>query len=291
MKNSEITWCDHTFNPWIGCSKVSPACKNCYAETMMDTRYGRAEWGVNGTRVRTSPINWKQPLAWNRGAQRAGIRYRVFTASLADIFEEDTGGRWGLKAWRDDLFALIMATPNLDWMILTKRPTWAVTFFSENTPEAIASRATLDVKTDHVPSAWPLPNVWMGITVEDHKRAVERIPELLKIPAMIRFLSCEPLLGLVDLTPWLSTGGVHWVIGGGESGHGARPMQPDWVRALRDQCGAAHVPFHFKQWGEWGPEDLSASPSAGSSPMVRMGKGKAGRLLDGATWDEFPAAA
>lgn len=288
MKNSEISWCDHTFNPWIGCSKVSPGCDHCYAETLMATRYGRVEWGVNGTRVRTSAANWKQPVAWNRAAGRAGERHRVFCASLADVFEGDPGDKWGLRAWRDELFALIMATPNLDWMLLTKRPAKAASFFRDSTPTMIACRVGDGIHGVVVPPTWPLPNLWMGTTVEDQRRAVERVPELLKIPAAVRFLSCEPLLGSVDVGSWIKDGGINWVIVGGESGHGARPMEAGWVQSLRDQCLEADVPFHFKQWGEWAPEDLSATASARSMPMIRMGKGKAGRLLDGATWDQFP---
>lgn len=283
--NTKIEWADHTFNPWVGCSKVSAGCANCYAEEMMDKRYGRAQWGDNGTRVRTSDANWKKPLQWNKAAAAAGERHRVFCASLADVFED----RDELKSWRDDLFRLILATPNLDWLLLTKRP--------ENV------RRMMPFHNCEL----PLPNVWIGTSVENQEQADKRIPELLMIPAKVRFLSIEPLLGQVDLKLWQSEGLpidaepfreradlLHWVIVGGESGRDARPMHPDWVRSIRDQCQAADVPFFFKQWGEFSPYvkvvegNTIIDKELDGGHVTRVGKHAAGRKLDGQIHDAVP---
>lgn len=215
-ENSKIEWCDHTFNPWIGCTKVSAACDNCYAEAMMDKRLGRAQWGKGQPRQRTSPANWSQPIKWNNAAN--GSRPRVFCASLADVFDVEVD-----PIWRENLFALIDLTPNLDWLLLTKRPKVAAEYFAyQPTP----------------------PNVWMGTTVENHEMAAVRIPWLMRIDAPVRFLSMEPLLGPVDLKVGLLP---EWIIVGGESGHNARPMNPEWARNLRDFCRYWGVPFFMKQ--------------------------------------------
>lgn len=239
-QNSAIEWTDHTFNPWMGCAKVSDGCKHCYAETMMDKRWGKVEWGPQGTRVRTSAANWNQPLKWNREAEAAGVRRRVFCASLADVFED----RPALHLWRTDLFKLIDATPHLDWLLLTKRP--------ENVVKMVLWDA---------PGCKPSGNVWFGTSVENQVTADERIPHLLRIPAAVRFLSVEPLLGKIEFSNVTKRSdavfqlgkkamdGIHWVIVGGESGPKARPMHPDWARSIRDQCLAAGVPFFFKQTG------------------------------------------
>lgn len=301
--NSHIEWTDHTFNPWIGCTKVSPGCAHCYAETLMDTRYGKVKWGTGNPRVRTSAANWKLPVKWNRtAALRTPLlamgyeRPRVFCASLADWLDDEVP-----IEWLADLLALIHATPHLDWLLLSKRP------------QNFAGRINLvsgcyDLTTDVGKMAlgktaeWyiagkPPENVWIGTTVEDQPRADERIPALLKIPAKVRFLSCEPLLGPVNLSRsnsrMLWPEGIHWVIAGGESGPGARPMHPDWPRGLRDQCQAAGVPFLFKQNGEY----VSVSEVAGAgehftfpdgATVRRTGKKVAGRTLDGREWTEFP---
>ena len=281
-KNSAIEWTHHTFNPWIGCTKVSAGCANCYAERDMDHRLHRVQWGPAGTRSLTSPDYWKQPLRWNREAQAAGERRRVFCASLADIFED----RPELAQPRMQLFSLIFRTPHLDWLLLTKRPDVAAVWLSrQNTPGLVQAYACMDAKPGDVeqcaewfldhPMEWPLPNVWLGTSVENQATADERIPHLLAAPARIRFLSAEPLLGPVNLrgvntragsldslwgeTSSFKTGcivkegpGIDWAIAGGESGPNARPMHPDWARLLRDQCAKAGVPFHFKQWGSHG---------------------------------------
>lgn len=312
MENSKIEWTHHTFNPWIGCTKVSEGCKNCYAEELMDKRYGRVKWGVHGLRVRTSKSNWKQPNRWNKAAKEAGVRARVFCASLADIFE-DKPDQQELSDWRRDLFELIINTPYLDWLLLTKRP--------ENVNRLIEKATGFsDAET------WfcAAQNVWIGTSVENQEQANIRIPELLEIPATVRFLSCEPLLGEVDISdcmPVETIGGVEiaqlidWVIAGGESGHHARPMHPDWVRSLRGQCNLAGIPFFFKQWGEWLPGMPIANTDGTMSDFVawqsgvarraefycdnviqqsdgtvfaKVGKKSAGRLLDGREWNEFP---
>lgn len=290
-ENSKIEWTHHTFNPWIGCQKVGPGCDHCYAETWdargLQQRKGR--WGAHAARTRTSAANWRKPVAWNRAAAAAGERHRVFCASLADVFDNHASIP---PEWRADLWALIRATPNLDWMLLTKR--------SGN----IAAM---------LPQDWGdgYPNVWLGCTVVNQAEADRDIPKLLDAPAAVRFLSMEPLLGRVIIAPELLAH-LDLVIVGGESGPNARPMHPDWARSLRDQCVAARVAFNFKQWGEWGPTErcdeidaritmpgqninLWAWPDGKTidswrhGPVsVRIGKRAAGRLLDGRNWDQMP---
>ena len=306
MKDSKIEWTHHTFNPWIGCTRVSPGCVNCYAETMMADRYKKVKWGPTGERKRTSADYWKQPLKWNREAAAAGERRRVFVASLADVFEDKPDQRAEMDEWRDALFHYPILYDNLDWLFLTKRP--------ENVMGMVHSL--------WLEKGFP-PNVWIGTSIENQEYADKRIPELLKIPAAVRFLSVEPLLGPVDLNgfdndgmPWLEPRGyegynIDWVIVGGESGHNARPMHPDWVRSIRNQCQDAGVPFLFKQWGEWelsGYDELpnvwvdedtgetiprhntfpEPPPFTSAAVMKKVGKHRAGRLLDGREWNEFP---
>ncbi len=257
--NSDIEWTEHTFNPWWGCTKVSPACDNCYAEAWA-RRLGHSVWGAKSPRRFLSDDYWHQPLRWNRAALGSGRRARVFCASMADVFE------WGhgLSPLRQRLWRLIEDTPSLDWLLLTKRP-------------HLVARLTPWART-----GWP-ENVWVGTTVETQRLALKRLPFLLDIPCRFRFVSCEPLLEQVDLTSWIS--GLHWVIAGGESGGGARPMHPNWVRAVRDQCIDARVAFHFKQWGSWLPTTLA---SDAEMEYRRVSKKVAGRMLDGRTWDELP---
>lgn len=245
-----IEWCDHTFNPWMGCTKVSAGCANCYAEREMDHRHGRVKWGDAGTRVRTSASYWRQPYSWAKAASAAGIRRRVFCASLADVFED----RPELVQWRRELFALIAATPELDWLLLTKRPENVMRHVRQIQGDAAAQQDPLAVALyDWARGKQAPPNVWIGTSVEDQTTAETRVPCLVKIPATVRFLSCEPLLGPVDVTGICDQvcGAIDWVIVGGESGPKARPTHPKWARDLRDQCAAAGVPFFFKQWGEW----------------------------------------
>jgi protein gp37 len=310
--NTKIEWADHTFNPWEGCQKVGPGCDHCYAETR-NARFAGGQainWGAGAPRRRTSEDNWHQPIKWNTKAARLGIRYRVFCASLADVFDNAVN-----PSWRADLFDLIEKTPNLDWLLLTKR--------IGNVPSMMIDVARHLFWMDHLDSVRVLPNVWLGATIVNQEEADRDIPKLLQVPAAKRFLSMEPLLGPVDLSPWLAIAGsppqrmrymhnkpLHWVIVGGESGPGARPMHPDWARSLRDQCQAAGVPFLFKQWGEWLPAKDGRSITGktlvleGAAPftdhpkwhgfangqqVARVGKKAAGRQLDGRTWDEVPA--
>ena len=275
MQNSAIEWTDHTWNPWWGCIKVSPGCEHCYADTLAH-RYGFNVWGPSKTTSRRmmSENYWKQPRKWNKEAAAAGIRLRVFCASMADVFEDHPQ----LTEPRARLFDLISECSALDWLLLTKRP--------ENIKPML-------IEAGRGFQSLP-PWVWIGTSVENQEQADQRIPHLLRVPAAVRFLSCEPLLGPVDLTKikcgddgfnalkpdsweqavnawrdtdpdWVeqfedwfgvsvdTTGPMHaridWVIVGGESGHGARPMHPDWARSLRDQCQSAGVAFFMKQMG------------------------------------------
>jgi protein gp37 len=268
-KNSRIEWTNHTFNPWWGCVKVSPACKHCYAESWAK-RVGSKVWGVGSERRFFGDKHWAEPLRWNATAQAEGRRVRVFCASMADVFED----RRDLDAWRARLWELIDATPWLDWLLLTKR-------------------------IEHVgrlcPWSEPWPsNVWMGTTVEDQRRADERLPVLAGLPAAVRFISAEPLLGPLDLGPW--SGSLDWVITGGESGPHARPSSPSWFTGLLNQCMAADVAFHFKQWGDWAPGQginlakARAEQADDGTTMLRVGKKVAGRVLNGSIWDGLPRA-
>jgi protein gp37 len=356
---SKIEWTDATFNPWIGCTKVGPGCDNCYAARQDAFRHWTpAGWGAGQPRKRTK--TWGAPMKWNaepfvecipcgwRGEKRAffqvdpqgvrhtmcpscassdwaGARRRVFCASLADIFDNEID-----PAWRVDLFSLIRSTPNLDWLLLTKR--------IGNAHEMIvdAIEHELDMGADPAFDKVPWPNVWLGATIVNQEEADRDIIKLMATPAAVRFLSMEPLLGLPTISDFLMPPaklpgrhqqlragewivdvedghmmwrGLDWVIAGGESGPGARPMHPDWAKSLRDQCQAAGVPFLFKQWGDWAPRDLwsyhakrqcaihldgtevshdDAPQDVGGHRFEHVGKKTAGRLLDGREWNEFP---
>lgn len=260
-ENTAIEWASHTFNPWIGCTKISPACDHCYAEAWNQRYEGGKNWGPQAPRRRTK--NWGGPRKWNREALQKGVRQRVFCASLADIFDNHPTIE---QCWRDDLWGLIRETPNLDWLLLTKRPQ-----FIKNM----------------LPKDWGKEgygNVWLGATVENQKYADHRIPHLLSNPARVHFLSCEPLLGPLDLTRYLSATGdpirnwqdvpmiLNWIITGGESGPEFRSADPEWFRSLRDQCSNAGVPFLFKQW-------------EGASQQIIKAKG---RELDGVVHNGYP---
>ena len=285
-ENSKIAWTDHTFNPWIGCTKVSPGCDNCYAEAYAK-RYEIVQWGPRRARKLTSDSNWNLPLKWNRQAEKTGVRKKVFCASLADVFDNEISSSWRARLWD-----LIAATQGLDWLILTKR----ISNADEMLPNDI------------------FPNLWLGISVVNQQEADRDIPKLLTTPADVRFLSMEPLLGPVEFSDVTNRAdcvqqagkralsGIDWVIVGGESGPHARPMNPAWVRSIRDQCRPVEVPFLFKQWGEWAPgsnfpeyipsgeycdfEEAKGAPE--DHAVWRVGKLKAGRELDGRVWDEFP---
>jgi protein gp37 len=399
-ENTKIEWAHHTLNPWIGCTKVSPACKNCYAERDFDHRLGQVQWGPNGTRVLTSNDNWAKPLKWNRYVQKQfevaqaqwvadccvgtksypepelnQFRKRVFCASLADVFESWDGpisnskGERGVIACNGDwyftsgpvsncrdltmddvrqrLFALIDSTPNLNWLLLTKRPEnirkmWLAQHLDGGTTGRI--RELMDEGESKDVHPYFRRNVWLGTSIENQGYVDQRIQEFLQCRDLspVLFLSCEPLLGPIDLSypdslypdgpayccsgfecgcrglpidppAYLNKafGGVDWVIAGGESGPQARPTDPEWFRSLRNQCQAAGVPFLFKQWGEWVPSDHDSVKMSdnevcpwndkprsdvidtkqrdnSNTVMCRVGKVRAGRLLDGVTHDGFP---
>lgn len=317
-KETAISWTDSTFNPWWGCTPISPGCAHCYAATL-DHRTGGDCFGAGKTRRTFGEKHWNDPLRWNKAAEKEGKPRLVFVASMADVFDAEAPAGELEKLWD-----VIRKTPHLIWQILTKR----------------ADRIAMSL-----PSDWGegFPNVWLGVTAENQEMADARIPLLLlDIKAAKRFVSLEPLLGPVDLAritilePEPPHGpGVYldalrghvigpddmldakidWVIAGGETGPGARPMNPEWARSLRDQCQAAGVPFFFKQWGEWGPMEGSGSgyptpvcfwnstrsgtrdgwiggvTSEATSHVVRVGKKAAGRELDGRTWEEMPEVA
>jgi protein gp37 len=246
-RETGIAWTDHTFNPWWGCVKISPACTNCYAATF-DKRLGGSNWGPGSTRKFFGDKHWNEPRRWNKDAERDGVRRRVFCASMADVFED----RPDLVDHRLRLWHLIEETPALDWLLLTKRP--------ENIRRMLPSYNTAAL-SDRLPF---FRNVWLGTTVENQDYAEERIDHLLANPAVVHFLSCEPLLGPIDLSRWIApqtkvldsldgtlevefTPSINWIITGSESGRNARPQNVDWYRALRDQCYAARVAFFFKQ--------------------------------------------
>lgn len=233
MEDSKIGWTKNTWSPWMGCTKVSPACDNCYAERDMDHRFGRVKWGAGQPRIRTSASYWKKPLQWNREAEKLGTKYKVFCASISDVFDGEKVSP--LDEWRSDLWALIEGTPNLYWLLLTKRP--------QN-----IMRMVPPVWRDGFPE-----HVWIGASTENQAMFDLRVPVLLDVPAKVRFLSCEPLLGPLNMNS-LGEDGINWCIAGGESGPGWRPMEMDWVRSIRDQCVAADVPFFLKQTSGAHPE-------------------------------------
>lgn len=301
--NSKIEWCDHTWNPWIGCTKISPGCANCYAESEDARRkWTQSGWGFGAPRYRTSEANWKKPLAWNAQAKNSTVKPKIFCASLADWLDLEAPVEW-LAALLD----LIAETPNLHWLLLTKRPEtiWEALLAAKFHVHPQTGGTLIRNWFDRIPPE----NVWMGVTTEDQERADERIPMLLSIPAKVHWLSVEPLLGPIQMNTFLNPqpyicpkplgARIDWVVVGGESGVNARPCDPQWVRHIRDQCLLQEVPFFFKQWGEFlyetqVPEgaDLLKKPaivSPGGGPSYfRVGKQAAGRLLDGVEHSQFP---
>lgn len=304
---SRIEWTDATWNPVTGCTKVSDGCKHCYAERTwarlsapraVPNRYtGRKFTDVQcHMDVLTQPLRWQKPR-------------RIFVNSMSDLFHPSVSPQ--VIA---DVFGIMAACPQHTFQVLTKRPE-IMRLTLRYRPFREAVEDCMALYTD-APLVWPLPNVWIGVSVEDQATADERIPLLLDTPAATRWVSCEPLLGPVDLRPYLDWSYAHadmsrpdlnWVVVGGESGPKARPMRPDWVRSLRDQCAAAEKPFLFKQWGEWFPLSIGQSGSkAGAwngaafmhgwgdirnpeNNMVRAGKRAfGGRLLDGVEHNRYP---
>jgi len=224
-EHTTIAWTHHTWNPWVGCTKVSPGCAHCYIERYLNhpfdgpKRTGRSAWGA--------------PLAWDDRAARAGVRERVFTCSSSDFFHE------GADAWRPEAWNVIGACPSLDWLVLTKgvlRPC----------PKG-QERRSIEMVRDRLPGNWGSkgwPNVWLGVSVEDRDR-LPRIDGLRSIPAAVRFLSIEPLLEYLGYP--LDLTGIDWVIVGGESGDAFRPMETAWAESVRRRCAATGVAFFGKQ--------------------------------------------
>jgi protein gp37 len=257
LENSKIAWTHHTFNPWVGCTKVGPGCENCYAKTLDGRHLHSAidHWGPGAPREIASETNWQKPTKWDRRAGAKGIRARVFCASMADVFDKEAP-----CAARERLWKLIRSTPNLDWLILTKRP------------EKIQ---------EYLPQDWGsagYTNVWLGTTCEDRKHGFPRVDALRAIPAKVHFVSCEPLLE--DISD-INLSNISWLITGGESGRKARAFDVAWARALRELCAKSNVRFFVKQMG--------ARPIECGSPLKfhRTTEGK--RDIDGRSMDNFPA--
>jgi protein gp37 len=327
--NSKIEWTEATWNPVLGCTKVSPGCDHCYAITQATIRAGsphpkvaeafaglttRGEDGPDWTgRVNLLPGRLMQPVKWRKPR-------RIFVNSLADLFHDDVPTEFIAQ-----VFAVMAWAGWHTFQLLTKRHGRLRALMNDPAFAELVRRAYRAFYPAGAPARdveWPLPNVWLGVSVEDQKWADIRIPALLKTPAAVRWLSCEPLLGPVMLhalyehAPWnytefgvlCSCGAamrddirchgdvINWVVAGGESGPGARPMHPDWVRSLRDQCEETGTPFLFKQWGahRWVAGSRWDEPTQcwvdhGILPQ-RVTKKLAGRTLDGRTWDEYPVA-
>jgi protein gp37 len=352
-ENSSIEWTDATWNPTRSCTKIAPGCKNCYAERFAERFRGVAGHPYEqGFDPRLAPEQLGVPLSWKKPR-------KVFVDSMSDLFHEDFPFEYIAAC-----FGVMAACPQHTFQILTKRPARAAEFFQWITDQAEDLRASVGEKppgghaepsvcallfvnaggTDLLREVqrmtWPLPNVWIGTSIANQADADKNVPVLLRVPATVRFLSIEPLLGEINFrwTPYahqatgetyreyaVRNGSVNeyealrkisWIIVGGESGPGARPAHPDWPRSLRDQCVAAGVSFFFKQHGEWiGVDDMERLPlpapelsdpqeyfnehtflsgshcegvHCGATPVYRVGKKKAGRLIDGRTWDQFP---
>jgi protein gp37 len=297
-EDSKIEWCRHTWNPWFGCTEVGPACDFCYARVMMAERYGRVTWGAGEDRVRTSAANWREPFKWNRAAAAAGEVATVFCLSLGDIWDNEVEPKW-----RHDAFAVMEATPNLLYLLLSKRIGNAIKMCDPLAGNSILPK-----------------NAALGATMINQEEWDRDMPKLKeageRLGARFTFASVEPMLGPIDAHGHLPD----WVICGGESGTHARPMHPRWARSLRDQCEAANVAFHFKQWGEWAPDVADQEPdlvmegraraailkndrwhfeesgyavdleyaSGCGDWLFRLGKKRAGRKIDGTEHNGFP---
>jgi protein gp37 len=315
---SKIEWTDATWNPWHGCHKVSPGCKNCYMFR------AKRQYGQDPDVVVRSKTKFYDPLKWPDSRL-------IFTCSWSDFFIEEA------DEWRDEAFAIMALTPHHTYQVLTKRPERMKEYMThpdrfDDVESAMWAQISDPTKRPDLESiGWPLPNVWLGVSVEDQKTADERIPVLLETPAVTRWLSVEPLLGPIDLQRigddgvefiqslsmmgWTElvahqaetghddceSSSIDWVVVGGESGHTSRPMHPEWVRSLRDQCVSAQVPFFFKQWGEWEPLMLATEPGASGHTIQpgdrdwgdgyfsrKVGKRRAGRSFQGRTWNDMP---
>lgn len=320
MAKTKIEWTDENWNPTVGCSRASVGCSNCYAERMARRlqAMGRPEYqSVINSRGRWTgkvapvPSRLEIPLHWKKPR-------RVFVDSMSDLFHEHLFES-GNESFIDEVFAIMAATPHITYQVLTKRPGNMLKYMNNKRRDIYIEHALETIYGEKGWCApefeWPLPNVQLGASVENQDAANDRVPLLLKTLAAVRFLSCEPLLGPVDISLFLNAWHecsyeippIDWVIVGGESGPYARAMHPDWVRSLRDQCKAANVPLFFKQWGEWAPPEIDrygpseVLPLDGSCTsnrqyiafpdgqrMERIGKSLAGHLLDGEIWKQFP---
>ncbi len=298
---SKIEWTDATWNPVVGCQKISEGCRHCYAKRLHDQRHkahrdGKSmpsQYAKIFETIQLKHERLSQPLRWQKPRM-------IFVNSVSDLFHADVP-----TTFIDDVFAVMALAGWHTFQVLTKRPERMREYLTTPNRESIVYEAMESIAeendiADFLFDVWPLPNVWLGTSIENgHHRA--RLNQLMRCPAGVRFVSAEPLIGPLnlDLTGWPHVmhreSPIHWVIVGGESGKDARPMHPDWARAIRDDCLAAGVPFFFKQWGEWGPSgghDLAdqAVMFEGAS-MIRWGKVKAGRELDGVTWNTMPLTA
>ncbi len=270
--NSKIEWTDHTWNPWYGCHKVSEGCRNCYMYRE------RSQYGHDPSKVQRSKTTFRDPLIWAKAARRRVERYRIFACSWSDFFIEES------DAWRTDAWEIIQQTPELIYLILTKRP---------------------DRIRQCLPEGWFPRNVWWGVSIESNEYLYRwdiLDSELHYHNPPVLFVSLEPLLSMIDLStiffeidigdedrPW-QTRSPDWVIVGGESGTQARICHPDWVRAIRDQCMTANAPFFFKQWGEYLPmEPAPEQRSVIDVEYEKVGRKQSGAVLDGREWREFPA--
>lgn len=312
---SGIEWTDATWNPVTGCTEVSPGCDHCYAKTFAERWRGKeGHYYASGFDVQLRPEKLDQPLRWRRPR-------RIFVNSMSDLFHDDVPSDFIAK-----VFAIMALAPQHTFQVLTKRHGRMRSLLNSDDFEAeIVGHAVWFA--DHwygwpegkrVLLDFPLGNVWLGVSTENQQWANIRIPALLDTPAAVRFVSAEPLLGPISIFARSSIDrdpGIDWVIVGGESGHGARPMYPGWVRSLRDECQRAGTAFLFKQWGEWGPSrggsrlqclvwsdgafrEFDHQPGLfetgipltppGWCNSERVGKKAAGRELDGRTWDEYP---
>ncbi|UKD55108.1 phage Gp37/Gp68 family protein [Amycolatopsis sp. FU40] len=308
---SKIEWTDATWNPVTGCTKVSPGCDHCYAETLHERFHGKGSFAT----VTLHPDRLDVPLRWRKPR-------RVFVNSMSDLFHDDVPDSFIAR-----IFGVMAAAQQHTFQVLTKRHgRMRALLNDERFREQVFLANNMD-QGDVLGDGWPLRNVWLGVSTEDQKWADIRIPALLETPAAVRWISAEPLLGPINLTriAYTAGGGTHldvvrgqhgepglwatpakrldWVVVGGESGPGARPMDPEWARSLRDQCATVRVPFLFKQWGMWAPrghgigrflppEQLIGAPlddMGHRQIMRRVGKARAGRELDGRTWDQYPA--
>ncbi|QOI66898.1 hypothetical protein SEA_BOSNIA_68 [Gordonia phage Bosnia] len=295
--HTTIEWTDATWNPVTGCTKVSAGCDHCYAETFAERFRGTpGHYFENGFDVQLRENKLTEPLRWRKSR-------RVFVNSMSDLFHD---------AVADDYIAQVFAVMGMarrhTFQVLTKRHARMRSLISSEDFQTRVGQFRYRLG-DNEPTAgdlswgWPLPNVWLGVSTEDQRWADIRIPALLDTPAAVRFISAEPLLGPIDLACLRCPCGecddpnydpqLDWVIVGGESGHSARPMHPQWARDVRDQCVRAGVPFLFKQWGEWTPNTGHryrdwANLDNPHEFVMRVGKGRAGRVLDGRTWDQYP---